>query len=125
MRAIRTVLTIALSLVMFSAIAQAGTKTSDKKDRDKNKEHSRISKVAFWRHHKNANKAKPAHASQASSNHGPSKPAQVKPVSKQGNSNKQLKPAQHTTQSKASVNKVPTVSKKKAQPKAEDTKKAS
>src|SRR5256885_16618820 len=73
-KAIRTALSLVVSLVLFSALtmAQAGGNNADK---GKNKEHhSRFAKVAFWRHHKDADKnAKQAQAAQA-----PSKQAQAK-----------------------------------------------
>ena len=79
-KAVRTTLSLLVSLVLFSALtmAQAGGNNADK---DKNKgHHSRLTKIAFWRHHKDTDKnAKQAQATQA-----PSKPAttaEIKPVS--------------------------------------------
>jgi len=67
-KAIRTALSLVVSLVLFSALtmAQAGGNNADK---GKNKEHhSSFAKVAFWRHHKDADKkAKQAQATQAPS----------------------------------------------------------
>src|SRR5579864_2389343 len=55
-KAIRTTLSLVVSLVLLSALtmAQPGGSNADKdKNRDKNKEHhSRLTKFAFWRHHK-------------------------------------------------------------------------
>jgi len=54
-KAIRTALSLVVSLVLFSALtmAQAGGNA----DKGKNKEHHRrFAKVAFWRHHKDADK---------------------------------------------------------------------
>jgi outer membrane biogenesis lipoprotein LolB len=58
-KAIRTALSLVVCLVLFGALtmAQPGGNNADK---DKNTEHhSRLAKVAFWRHHK------PASAKQA------------------------------------------------------------
>jgi hypothetical protein len=80
-KAVRTILTLVVSLAVFSAltVAQGGNNA----DKDKNTgHHSRFTKVAFWRHQKNTDKnTKQAQATQA-----PSKPAQartagIKPVS--------------------------------------------
>src|SRR5947199_10012549 len=72
-KSIRTALSLVVSLVLFSALtmAQAGGNA----DKGKNKEHhSRFAKVAFWRHHNDADKkAKQAQAKQATP-----KPAQAK-----------------------------------------------
>ncbi len=62
-RAIRTALSLVVSLVLFSTLTMAQP-SGNKADKDQNKEHhSRLAKVAFWRHHKDADhkKAK-AHA---------------------------------------------------------------
>src|SRR5437870_12616502 len=51
-KAIRTTLSLVVSLVLFSALtmAQPGGNNANK---DKNKEHhSRFAKVEFWRHHR-------------------------------------------------------------------------
>jgi outer membrane biogenesis lipoprotein LolB len=61
-KAIRTALSLVVSLVLFSALtmAQPGGNNVDK---DKNqKHHSRLAKVAFWRHHKDADKKTKAEA---------------------------------------------------------------
>src|SRR5437879_13835765 len=80
-KAIRTALSLVVSLVLFSALtmAQAGGNA----DKDKNKEHHRrCAKVAFWRHHKDADKkAKQAQATQAPSKQAQAKTAQIKPAS--------------------------------------------
>jgi hypothetical protein len=66
-KAVRTILSPVVSLVLFStaALAHAGGDNTDK-DKNKNKEHhSRISKLAFWHHHRHDDKrAKTAHAKQ-------------------------------------------------------------
>jgi hypothetical protein len=76
--AFRTVLSLVFSIVLFSALAIAhdGGNSAEK---DKNKEHySRLSKVAFWRHHKNA-KQEPI--KQAHSREPQAKTARLKPAS--------------------------------------------
>jgi hypothetical protein len=119
-----------VSLLLLSALtmAQTGGNNADK-DKVKNQEHhSRLGKVAFWRHHKDANKnAKPAQATQAPPTQAQAKPAQVKPVSaKQGVSKSSPKPEQHAVDmSKPSVKKAHAASKAKPQHKAKDPKTAS
>jgi len=78
-RTIRTIVSLVVSLVLFSAMtmAQAGVNNTEK---DNNKEHhSRLAKVAFWRNHKNADKnAKQAPATQAQAKQAQAKQAQAK-----------------------------------------------
>jgi hypothetical protein len=122
-KAIRTILSVAVSLVLCSAMtmAQAGGNNAEK---DKNKEHhSRLAKAAFWRHHKDADKnAKQAPATQAPSKQA--KTAQVKPVpAKQAAGKKDQKPEQHASSVSApSGKKAPAANKTKPQPKAQDPK---
>ena len=74
----KTVLSLGLSIVLFSALAIAHDR-GNSAEKDKNKEHqSRLAKVAFWRHHKNA-KQEPIR--QAHSRQPQAKTAQIKPVS--------------------------------------------
>jgi len=88
-KAVRTTLSFIVSLVLFSALtmAQAGANNADKakNDKDKNKgHHSRLTKIAFWRHHKDKDtdkNAKPAQATQAPSKPAQAKTAEIKPVS--------------------------------------------
>jgi len=67
-KATRSILSVVVSLMLFSALTMAQTGRNNA-DKDKNKEHhSRFAKVAFWRHHKDADKnARPAQATQAPS----------------------------------------------------------
>ena len=114
---------LVVSLVLFSALtmAQAGANSAD---RDKNEEHhSRLAKVAFWRHHKNADKnAKQAQATQAPSKQAQAKTTQVKPT-KQVAGKKDQKHEQHASNmSKPYVKKAPASNKTKAQQKAQDPK---
>jgi hypothetical protein len=127
-KAIRTTLSLVVSLVLFSAfaMAQPGGNNADK---DKNKEHhSRLNKFAFWRHHKGVDKnAKKAQATQAPSKQAQAKVAQIKPAStKQAAGKKDQKHQQHASNmSMPYVKKAPATNKTKAQPKAEDPKTAS
>jgi len=126
-KAIRTILSLVVSLVLFSAMtmAQAGVNNAEK---DKNKaHHSSLAKVAFWRHHKDTDKnAKRAQATQAPSKQAQAKTAQVKPVSaKQTAGKKDQKQEQHGSNvSKPSTKKAPAASKTKPRP-AQDPKTAS
>ena len=127
-KAIRTTLSLVASLVLFSALtmAQAGPNNADK---DKNKEHhSRLAKVAFWRHHKDADKnAKPAQATQVPSKQAQAKTAQIKPAStKQAAGKKDQKQEQHASNlSKPSAKKAPAANATKPLQKAQDPKTAS
>jgi len=127
-KAIRTTLSLVVSLVLFSALtmAQAGPNNADK---DKNKEHhSRLAKVAFWRHHKDADKnAKQAQVTQAPSKQAQAKTAQIKPAStKQAAGKKDQKQEQHASNlSKPSAKKAPAANATKPLQKAQDPKTAS
>jgi len=127
-KAIRTTLSLVVSLMLFSALtmAQSGGNNADK---DKNKEHhSRLAKFAFWRHHKGADKnAKQTQATQAPSKQAQAKTAQIKPAStKQVAGKKDQKHEQHASNmSKPYVKKAAAANKTKAQQKAEDPKTAS
>jgi hypothetical protein len=124
-KGIRTALSLVVSLVLFSALtmAQAGGNNADK---SKNKEHhSRFAKVAFWRHHKDADKkAKQVQAAQAPSKQAQAKTAQIKPAStKQAVGKKDQKQAQHASNmSKPSAKKAPAANKTKPRQKAQDPK---
>jgi hypothetical protein len=126
-KAIRTILSLVVSLVLFSAMtmAQAGVNNAEK---DKNKEHhSSLAKVAFWRHHKDADKnTKQAQTTQAPSKQAQAKTAQVKPASaKQTAGTKDQKQEQHANNvSKPSTKKAPAANKTKPRP-AQDPKTAS
>jgi len=127
-KSIRTALSLVVSLVLFSALmmAEAGGNNADK---GKNKEHhSRFAKVAFWRHHKDADKnAKQAQAEQAPSKQAQAKTSQIKPAStKQAAGKKDQKQEQHASNlSKPSAKKAAAANKTKPRPKAQDPKTAS
>ena len=124
-KAIRTALSLVVSLVLFSALtmAHAGGSNADK---GKNKErHSRFAKVAFWRHHKDSDKnAKQAQAAQAPSKQARTKTAQIKPAqTKQAGGKKDQKQEQHASDtSKPSAKKAPAANKTKPRQKAQDPK---
>jgi len=122
-KAIRTTLSLVVSLMLFSALtmAQSGGNNADK---DKNKEHhSRLAKFAFWRHHKGADKnAKQAQATQTPSKPAQAKTTQVKPA-KEAAGKKDQKQDQHASNmSKPSDKKAPAANKTKARQKAQDPK---
>jgi outer membrane biosynthesis protein TonB len=142
-KVIRTVLSLVVSVMLFGALTMAQT-SANNADKDKNKEHhSRLSKVAFWRHHNDADKkAKPVAAPQASPKPAQAKivqpktsqvktaqpkTAQVKPVStKQVAHKSDQKPQQHASNmSKPAVKKATAANKTKPQHKAQDPKSAS
>jgi len=111
-KAIRTIVSLVVSLVLFSAMtmAQAGVNNTEK---GKNKEHhSRLAKVAFWRNHKDADNAKQAPATQA-----PSKQAQAKTTP----GKKDQKQEQASNVSKPSTKKAPAANKTKP-PQTQDPK---
>ena len=115
-KAIRTMLSLVVSLVLFSAMtmAQAGGNNAEKGKN--NEHHSSLAKIAFWRHHKDADKnAKPAQAKQAPSKQAQAKTAQVKPASaKQSAGKKDQKQEQHASNvSKPSTKKAPAANKTK------------
>ena len=124
-KAIRTTLSLVVSLMLFSALtmAQSGGNNADK---DKNKEHhSRLTKFAFWRHHKGVDKnAKQSQATQTPSKQAQTKTAQIKPAStKQVAGKKDQKHEQHASNmSKPSTKKVPAAKKTKPQQKGQDPK---
>ena len=128
-KAIRTILSLVVSLVLFSALtmAQAGGNNADKNKNNK-EHHSRISKLAFWRHHRDSDKsAKTVQATQTTSKPAQAKAAQIKPAStKQVAGKKDQKHEQHASNmSKPYVKKAPAANKSKALQKAEDSKTAS
>jgi hypothetical protein len=131
-KAIRTTLSLVVSLVLLSALTMAqpgGSNAGKDKNKDKNKEHhSRLTKFAFWRHHKGVDKnAKQSQATQTPSKQAQTKTAQIKPAStKQVAGKKDQKHEQHASNmSKPYVKKAPAANKTKAQQKAEDPKTAS
>ena len=127
-KAIRMILSLVVSLMLFSTMTMAGV-SGNNAEKDTNKEqHSRLAKVAFWRHHKDADKkAKQAQATQAPSKQAQAKTAQIKPAStKRTVGKKDQKQEQHgSNMSKPSAKKAPAANKTKPQQKAQDPKTAS
>ena len=123
-KAVRTIVRLAVSLALFSGLALAQASGNQGKT-DKNKEHhSRLAKVAFWRHHKHSDKdAKQAQVKQAQSKQVHAKPAQIKSVPAEQSARKNdQKQEQHASNSKASAKKAPAVNKVKTRQKAQDPK---
>jgi hypothetical protein len=84
-------LVVSVLLLGAVTIAQAGTSKSDKTSAE---HHSKMSKVAFWRHHNDANNNVKQNGKAAKSKQAQTKKAEIKPVSaKQPQGNKaQVKP---------------------------------
>lgn len=127
-RGMRSVLSLVVSLLLFSTLTMAEP-GGNSANRDKNKKHhSSFAKLAFWRHHKDSNKnAKTAHATHAPSKPAQAKTARVKPAStKQAAGKKEQKQEQHASNaSKTAAKKAPTTNKTKPQQKAQDPNTAS
>ena len=131
-KATRSILSVVVSLMLFSALTMAQTGRNNA-DKDKNKEHhSRFAKVAFWHHHKDADKnARPAQATQAPSTQPQAKTAQLKPASAKQVAGKNQKQEQHASNiSKPAVKKAhaanaPAANKMKSQHKTQDPKTSS
>ena len=126
-KAIRTALSLVVSLVLFSALTMAQAGANADKDKNEKEHHSRLAKAAFWRHHKESVKnTKPSQAPQASKQ-TPAKTAQLKPASAKLSAGKNVqKPAQHPSNtSKPSAKKAPAANKTKPQHKTEDRQTAS
>ncbi len=126
-KAIRTILSVVVSLVLLSALTMAQAGANADKDKNEKEHHSRLAKAAFWRHHKESVKnTKPSQAPQASKQ-TPAKTAQLKPASAKLPAGKNVqKPAQHASNtSKPSAKKAPAANKTKPQHKTEDRQTAS
>lgn len=123
-KAIRTIVSLVVSLLLFSAMtmAQAGGNNAEK-DKNNKEQHSRLAKVAFWRHHPDADKN--AKTTQAPSKQAQAKTAQVKPASaKQVAGKKDQKQEQHASNVNKPSKKTPAANKTKPQ-QAQDPKTAS
>jgi hypothetical protein len=135
-KSIRSILSLVVSLVLFSTLTMAQTggnannnkdKNSNSKDKNSQAQHSRLAKAAFWRHHKDSGKNEKQAQAQQASKPAPAKTAQLKPVSaKVSAGKKDQKPESHASNvSKPSAKKAPAAIKTKPQPKAQDPKTAS
>ena len=121
-KATRSILSVVAGVMLFSALTMAQTA---KNSTDKDKEHHRgFAKVAFWRHHKDADKqAKQGHAMPAPSTQPQAKTAQLKPASAKPAAGKNSQKQQHASQmSKPSGKKLSGANKTKEPPKAHDPK---
>jgi hypothetical protein len=101
-RAVKCALSLAISLMLFSAVAlaQAGGNNGAKEKGNNKEHHSRLAKIAFWRHHNHGNKnTKQAPVKQAQSKPAQAKAAQLKPVP--GKAPAKRAPAATNTRSKA------------------------
>jgi hypothetical protein len=123
----RTTLTLAASAVLLSAVsmAQAGGNANKDKAKDNKEHHSRLAKVAFWRHKDPNKNVKPAETQTSKPAHA--KTAQLKPASAEVSTGKSdQKPAQHTgSTSKPAVKKAPAATKTEQQHKTQEPKTAS
>ena len=120
-KAIRTILSGVVSLVLLSALTMAQAGANADKDKNEKEHHSRLAKAAFWRHHKESGKnTKPPQAPQVSKQ-APAKTAQLKPASAKLSAGKNdHKPAPHASNtSKPSAKKAPTASKAQPQQKTQ------
>ncbi|PYX80855.1 MAG: hypothetical protein DMG70_21920 [Acidobacteria bacterium] len=76
-KALRTALSLVVSLVLLSTLTMAQP-AGKKANKDQKEHHSRFAKMAFWRHHKDADKKSKSHSS---NKHAHAKSAQTKPAS--------------------------------------------
>lgn len=120
-KAIRIRVSLAVGLLLFSAMTMAQT-GGNNAEKDKNKEHhSRLAKVAFWHHHQDADK----NAKRAQATRGPSRQSQAKTVQVRPASAKDQKPQLHASNvSKPSIKKAPAANKTKPRPAQDDSKTA-
>ena len=125
-KVIRIFLSLVVSLVLFSALTM-GQPGGNNADKDKNKEHhSRLSKLAFWRHHGDSDKsAKTVQAKQTQPKPAQAKAAQIKPATLAAGKKDQKHEQHASNMSKPYVKKAPAANKTKARQKAEDPKTAS
>jgi hypothetical protein len=121
-KAIRTTLSLVVSLVLFSAVAlaHAGGYNADKdKGKDNKERHSRISKLAFWHHHKDgSNSAKTVQAKQAQPKQAQAKAALTKPAPATRTAGKRDQKQELHAKSQAPAKKPSTATKTKPQVKA-------
>jgi len=90
---IRTILILGASLLLLSALTVAQAAGNADKDKTTKKNHSHLSKAAFWRHHKDGSKGmKPAQSAQPKVQSANGKTAQLKPASAKMSSDKTQKP---------------------------------
>jgi hypothetical protein len=78
-KAIRTILVSFVSAILLTTVTMAQTNGNADKQKASKEHHGRLSKVAFWRHHKQDKGAKQAES--ANPQRAKNKTAQLKPVS--------------------------------------------
>jgi len=121
-KAVRTTLSLVVSLVLFSAVAlaHAGGNNADKdKSKDNKERHSRISKLAFWHHHKDgSNSAKTVQAKQAQPKQAQAKAALTKPAPATRTAGKKDQKQEQHAKSQAPAKKPSTATNTKPQVKA-------
>ena len=112
-KAVRTTVSLVVSLLLLSTLtmAQAGGQHADQHKNGKH--HSRLAKLAFWRHHKDANKNRTqANVSNASKS-TKTKKTPIKPASgKQVASKNDRKRTHHTTTANTASVKAPVAANK-------------
>jgi hypothetical protein len=82
-KAIRTILSVAISAVLFGALtlAQSSGISNQNSDQIKDQQHhSKLSKAAFWRHHQNSDKSA-QHTKGSQKSQTPAKTGQLRPAS--------------------------------------------
>ena len=122
-KAIRRGLILVVSWALFSAAAMAKTSVNNA-DNHKHKagvHHSRFSKLAFWRHHKDGEKnVKSAQTNHPQPKHTPVKAAQRKTVSSTVAAGKKNRQQNQHPGNKAPAGKASSASKTKPEEKAQD-----
>jgi hypothetical protein len=124
-KAIRNMLSLLVSLALFSTLTVAQTGANGDKNQNDKEHQGRLAKAEFWRHHKqSSHSSKPAQGPQASK---PAKTAQLKPVSaKMSAGQKDQKPQQNASNtSQPSPKKAPAANKAKLQQKTKTAQTAS
>lgn len=123
-KAANTLLIVASGLVLFSSMAFAKSAT---KDSGKDEHHSKMAKVAFWRHHKTADnntKQTPAHKAVTKSQpKAKASGAKVTPA-KASESHPKVMPAKQTAKPKQTVKSQQSKTEHKESPKAKTAKPA-
>ena len=122
-KTIRTMLSLVVSLALFSAVpmAHASGSNANKHKHKTGEHHSRFSKLAFWRHHKRSDKSvKAAQNHHARPKHALVKAAQTKTAPSTAAAGKKNQPQGQHAASKAPAEKASVASKTKQQEKVQD-----
>jgi len=113
-KAVRNTLNVVFSLVLLNALTMAQPGGNNTNKNKNGGHHSRLAKIAFWRHHKEVdNNAKHAHVTQVPPKQAQSKTAQIKSASAKQSAGKKDEKQQHhaNNMSKRSAKKGTTESK--------------